>query len=121
MKVLLAEDEPVILAALKLRLKKEGYEIITAEDGQDAIQKIADHSPDVIVTDMMMPFNSGIEVLSAAKRLNKNTKVIVLSGMGQESIVIEAFQLGADDYMVKPFSPDELALRINRLIAVEAY
>jgi two-component system response regulator VicR len=63
----------------------------------------------------MMPFASGIEVLSSIKKLEKKIPVIVLSNMGQEEVVIEAFDLGASDFMVKPFSPEELLLRVKRL------
>ena len=116
MKILIAEDEPSVLRLMELRLKKEGHEIITAENGRDAIQQIADNSPDMIITDLMMPFNSGIEVLNFAKARNKNTKVIVLSLMGQENVILEAFQFGADDYLKKPFMMNELLARINRLL-----
>lgn len=115
MKILIAEDEPGVLATMKLRLKKEGHEIFTAEDGQQAIELIIEKSPEVIITDNMMPYKSGIEVLNFAKKDNKNTKVIMLSFMGQENAVLEAFKLGVDDYMVKPFSPNELVMRVNRL------
>ncbi|MCW3108154.1 MAG: transcriptional regulator [Segetibacter sp.] len=115
MKILIAEDEPVILETMKLRLKRDGHEILTATNGKEAIEEIIAANPDIIITDIMMPFNSGIEVLGFAKSKNKNTKVIVLSMMGQENVVLEAFQLGADDYITKPFSPNELVARVNRL------
>ena len=118
MKILIVEDEAGLLATLRFRLKREGHEIFTAEDGRQGIQMISEKSPDLIVTDIMMPFQSGMEVLSFAKGLNKQTRVIVLSLMGQESVVLEAFKMGADDYMLKPFSPNELAMRVNRLLAV---
>jgi DNA-binding response OmpR family regulator len=115
MKILIAEDEAIILSALQFRLKKEGHQVFVASDGKEAMQQITQHMPDVLITDIMMPHNSGIEVLAFAKNKNKNTRVIVLSAMGQENIVVEAFQLGADDYITKPFSPNELVARIRRL------
>lgn len=115
MKILVAEDEPIILATIKLRLKRDGHEIFTAENGEDAIREITERKPDMIITDIMMPLKSGIEVLSHAKSIDKKTKVIMLSMMGQENVVLEAFELGADDYMVKPFSPNELVARVKRL------
>ncbi len=116
MKILIAEDDTLILTTLKLRLKKDGHEVFTAEDGHTAIQHITEHNPDLIITDIMMPYNSGIEVLGFAKSKNKDIRVIILSGMGQENVVLEAFELGADDYMVKPFSPNELVMRVKRLL-----
>ena len=116
MKILIAEDDSGILQMMKLRLKKEGYDIVIAENGKDAIQQIDETHPDIIITDIMMPYNSGIEVLSFAKARNKKTKVIVLSLMGQENVILEAFQLGADDYIIKPFGLNELVARVNRLL-----
>ena len=116
MKILIADDEPSVLRLMELRLKKEGHEIFTAENGKDAMQHIIETHPDIVITDIMMPYNSGIEVLSFAKVRNKQTRVIVLSLMGQENVVIEAFQLGADDYITKPFNPNLLVARVNRLL-----
>lgn len=117
MKILVAEDEPLILQTLELKLKKEGYEVIGCVDGLDALQKIDAEQPDLIITDIMMPYMSGLEVVRKVKQdvNSKNIPVIVLSTMGQESIVEEAFELGADDYLKKPFSLSELSIRIKRL------
>lgn len=114
MKVLIAEDESIILATLELRLKRDGHQVFIANDGAEAMQQFTTHNPQIVITDIMMPYNSGIEVLSFVKNKNKNTIVIVLSAMGQEDVVLEAFKLGADDYMTKPFSPNELAARLKR-------
>lgn len=99
---------------MESRLEKDGHEVVSAENGQDALQKLQSFTPDLVITDIMMPFASGLEVLSAVKKVNARTPVIVLSAMGQENVVLEAFTLGADDYMTKPFSPNELALRVKR-------
>ncbi len=117
MKILIAEDEPLILQTLELKLKKEGYEVIACVDGLDALQKIDSEQPDLIITDIMMPYMSGLEVVRKVKNdlSSKNIPVIVLSTMGQESIVEEAFELGADDYLKKPFSLSELSIRIKKL------
>jgi DNA-binding response OmpR family regulator len=118
MKILIAEDEPLILQTLELKLKKEGYEVIGCVDGLEALQKIDSEQPDLIITDIMMPYMSGLEVVRKVKQdVNpKNIPVIVLSTMGQESIVEEAFELGADDYLKKPFSLSELSIRIKKLM-----
>ncbi|HZW69341.1 MAG TPA: response regulator [Hanamia sp.] len=115
MKILVAEDEMIMLKTIELRLKKDGHEIITCSDGREAILKIDETNPDLIITDIMMPFASGLEIIEAVKRKDgKQAKVIVLSAMGQENVVLEAFQLGADDFITKPFSPNELSMRVKR-------
>lgn len=117
MKILVAEDEMIMLKTIELRLKKDGHQVIICQDGREAIQKIEEVSPDLIITDIMMPFVSGLEIIEAVKRkAGKRIPVIVLSAMGQENVVLEAFQLGADDYITKPFSPNELSMRVKRYI-----
>lgn len=119
MKILLAEDDELILRTIEHKLKNEGYEVILCRNGQEAIDQIVAVQPDLVVTDIMMPFASGIEILSAIQQHNLSTNVIVLSSLGQEDVVEEAFQLGAADFMVKPFNPNELVLRIKRLLRVK--
>ena len=114
MRILIAEDEPITLMTMQLRLKKDGHEVFTASNGQEALALIQEHAPQLVITDMMMPFLSGLEVLSFVKKQARPVPVIVLSAMGQENVVVEAFTLGADDYITKPFSPNELALRVRR-------
>jgi len=117
MKILVAEDELIMLKTIELRLKKDGHEITTCSDGREAIKKIEEINPDLIITDIMMPFASGLEIIEEVKRKSgKRIKIIVLSAMGQENVVLEAFQLGADDYITKPFSPNELSMRVRRYV-----
>ncbi len=121
MKILVAEDELIMLKTIELRLKKDGHEVTTCSDGREAIQKIEEIHPDLIITDIMMPFASGLEIIEAVKRKpGKSIRIIVLSAMGQENVVLEAFQLGADDYITKPFSPNELSMRVRRYIPEKA-
>lgn len=120
MKILIAEDEPLMLRALELKLKKEGYEVIACNNGKEALAKIDIEQPDLIITDIMMPFSSGLEIVGTVKNgLNRHIPIIVLSAMGQEKTVEEAFEMGADDYVTKPFSLTELALRIKRFKKIE--
>ena len=115
MKILVAEDDLLMLKMLEFRLKKDGHEIIVTNDGREAVGKLAEFQPDLVITDIMMPYLSGLEVISAVKKkYPTGTPVIILSGMGQENVVLEAFQLGADDYITKPFSPNELSVRVRR-------
>lgn len=115
MLILIAEDDELILRTIEHKLVKEGHNVILTRNGKEAIEKIQELDIDLVVTDIMMPFASGIEILSAIRSFGKKTPVIVLSSMGQEEVVIDAFDLGAADFMVKPFSPNELLLRIKRL------
>lgn len=115
MKVLVAEDDMIMLKTIEVRLKKDGYEVITAQDGREALGKFEQESPDMIITDIMMPYLSGLEIIGAVKsKAGKATPIIVLSTLGQENVVLEAFKLGADDFITKPFSPKELSMRVQR-------
>lgn len=115
MLILIAEDDELILRTIEHKLVKEGHTVILTRDGKEAIEKIHELELDLIITDIMMPFASGIEILSAIATTGKKLPVIVLSSMGQEEVIMDAFDLGAADFMVKPFSPNELLLRIKRL------
>lgn len=117
MLILIAEDDELILKTIEHKLLKEGYEVILSRNGREAIDNIQNKNADLIITDIMMPFASGIEILSAIKSTGKKTPVIMLSSMGQEEVVLNAFDLGASDFIVKPFSPNELMLRIKRLMS----
>lgn len=117
MKILVAEDEPMLLKTIELKLKKEGYEIISTSDGRQALEQLEKDVPDLIVTDIMMPYASGLEIISfVRKNITKKIPIIILSAMEQEKVVMEAFELGADDYITKPFSLNELAIRVKRLM-----
>lgn len=117
MKILVAEDEPMLLKTIELKLRKEGYEVITTEDGREAIEKIEKDSPDLVISDIMMPYASGLEIVSLLKqKSDKKIPIIILSAMEQEKVVMQAFELGADDYITKPFSLNELSIRVKRLI-----
>lgn len=116
-KIVLAEDNSTLSLLLKFRLEKEGYQLHIAKDGKEAIELIESNEPQLILTDIMMPFVSGLEVISHVRnQLNKETPIIVFSASGQEEMVLKAFNLGANDFMGKPFSPNELVIRIKRLL-----
>lgn len=116
-KIVLAEDNSTLSLLLKFRLEKEGYKLLIAADGKEAIELIEEQDPELILTDIMMPFISGLEVISHVRnKLNKQTPIIVFSAAGQEEMVLKAFNLGANDFMGKPFSPNELVIRVKRLL-----
>jgi DNA-binding response OmpR family regulator len=115
MKILVAEDDQVILMLLEFRLKKDGHEVVVTHDGREALEKIDEFQPDIVITDIMMPYVSGLEIIGAVKsKYPESMRVIILSGMGQENVVLEAFKLGADDFITKPFSPNEVSVHVRR-------
>lgn len=121
MKILVAEDEPVMLMAIEAKLKNDGHEVTVARDGREALKILEKYEPDIIITDILMPYTSGLELISIVKSNgNKKIPIIVLSALGQENTVMEAFQLGADDFITKPFNPAELSVRVNRLLKLPA-
>ncbi|EOZ97736.1 Putative alkaline phosphatase synthesis transcriptional regulatory protein [Indibacter alkaliphilus LW1] len=115
--VLLIEDDKLISSLVRFRLNKDGYNVTTVDDGQKGMDAIDSSSPDLIITDVMIPFKNGIEIINYSKKVNPNVPIIVLSSLGEEeSTVMEAFNLGASDFVPKPFNPNELAIRVQRLI-----
>lgn len=117
MKILIAEDDELMLKTLELRLKKDGHQVFISRDGREALAKIKEELPDLVISDIMMPYVSGLEIVAALadeQVVPRRIPVIMLSGMGQEDIVLEAFKLGADDFITKPFSPNELSIRVKR-------
>ncbi len=117
-KIVIAEDNSTLSLLLKFRLEKEGYELLMAVDGKEAIELIENGNPDLIITDIMMPFVSGLEVISHVRnKLELEIPIIVFSAAGQEEMVLKAFSLGANDFMGKPFSPNELVIRVKRLLS----
>lgn len=115
-RILIIEDEDLVRKALEFRLKKDGHLVTPCMDGRQGIQTLETGTFDLIITDLMLPYNNGLEVVNRSKELNKATPVIVLSNIGLEHVVMDAFNLGADDYITKPFSPNELSVRVKRLI-----
>lgn len=114
-KILLIEDDALIQKTVELKFKKEGFDVICCNDGKVGMEKLISEMPDIVLTDLMLPYISGLEIVTAAKAISgKRIHVIVLSSMGQEHIVTEAFDLGADDYITKPFSLGELTIRIRK-------
>ena len=112
--VLVAEDEPHLLRLVRFRLEREGYRVVTAADGETAIDLIRSERPDLCVLDVMMPKKSGFDVLRElrADESLAETKVIMLTARAHDRDVETGFELGADDYVTKPFSAQELRLRV---------
>ena len=117
-KILVVDDEIYIVHILDFSLGMEGYEVITALDGEQALEKVAIEKPDLIVLDIMMPKLDGYEVCKAIKSdaATKSIPVILLSAKGRNVDQKMGFDVGADDYITKPFSPRKLVERINQLL-----
>lgn len=115
-KILVIEDDILMVKILEFILRKEGYELTIAKDGIEGIEKLNSVNPDLVITDIILPFKSGLEVISFVKENFNHIPVIVVSSMGEEEgTVLEAFNLGADDFVSKPFNPNELKIRVKRI------
>jgi two-component system alkaline phosphatase synthesis response regulator PhoP len=116
-KVLIADDEPDILEIIKYNLSAEGYEVITAKDGSEAIDKARSGKPDLIILDIMMPKKTGVEVCEYLRTQPdfQETLIIFLSALNDEASHIRGFETGADDYVNKPISPKVLMSKVNAL------
>jgi two-component system alkaline phosphatase synthesis response regulator PhoP len=116
-KVLIADDEPDILEILKYNLTNEGYEVVTAKDGDEALEKARRVRPDLIVLDVMMPKKSGVEVcqILRSQPAFKETLIIFLTALNDEGTQIRGLETGADDYVSKPISPRVFLSRVNAL------
>src|SRR5580765_2956712 len=116
-KVLIADDEPDILEILKYNLSNEGYEVVTAKDGDEALEKARRTQPDLVVLDVMMPQKTGVEVcrILRAQPAFKDTLIIFLTALNDEGTQIKGLETGADDYISKPISPRVFLSRVNAL------
>ena len=116
--ILIVEDEKDIVKMLDYNLKKEGFKILTAHDGEDALDEASTKHPDLILLDLMLPGIDGLEVCKELKSERKTASipVIMLTAKSQESDKVVGLELGADDYVTKPFSPRELIARIKAIL-----
>jgi OmpR family response regulator RpaB len=114
-KILVADDEISIRQIVEARLKMAGYEVVTAADGAEAVELVKSEQPNQIVLDIMMPKMDGLQVCREVRK-NLTTPIIMLTAKGDVIDRIQALELGADDYVVKPFSPRELEARIKAVL-----
>jgi DNA-binding response OmpR family regulator len=112
-KILIIEDDPSILRGLQLNLGMEGYVVRSALDGESGLALARQERPDLILVDVMLPKMGGLELIRAFRSGDQDTPILIISAKGQESDKVTGLQLGADDYVVKPFSLKELLARID--------
>ena len=117
-KILIADDEPNILISLEFLMKREGYEVLLARDGQEAMDVIARERPALVLLDVMMPVKTGFDVcceLRASESL-RDTRVLMLTAKGRDTDVDKGLGVGADAYMTKPFSTKELVAKVAQML-----
>jgi two-component system KDP operon response regulator KdpE len=114
-RVLIVDDEPNLVDAIRMYLEMEGYVILTAMSGREAIEKLRDLLPDLIILDVMMPGMDGFETLREIRKAS-NVPVIMLTARGEEDDKVRGLRLGADDYVAKPFSQRELSTRVQAVL-----
>lgn len=117
-RILVVEDEPLMLSFLEFRLTKDGYDVKTAKNGKEAEGYIKNETFSLIITDLLMPFVSGFELLEKIKETdtNNNTPVLVLSDLKQENVIIKGLKLGADDFIPKPIAINILTTKVKILL-----
>ncbi len=115
-KVLIVDDDLEMLAAMEVILKRRGFDVACKSDKTSALDYLANNSPDLIISDIEIPQRHGMELLAELKRLYPYIPVIVSAGFGDTYSVREAMLLGADEYLCKPFEPEELGLMVERFI-----
>lgn len=115
-RILIIENDILLLKTLKSLLEARGYQTVLAKDGKEALSYIEKEKFDLVLTDLMLPYASGMEILEKLKTATHKTPVIIVSASHSEDSITEGFNLGADDYIKKPFTPGELISRITRLI-----
>ena len=115
-KILVVEDEPNMVVGLRDNFEFEGYEVITARDGVEGLQLALEESPDLVVLDVMMPRMSGLEVCKQLRAQRASIPIIMLTARGQEVDKVVGLELGADDYVTKPFSIRELLARVKAVL-----
>ncbi|OQD42871.1 response regulator [Croceivirga radicis] len=113
--LILAEDDVMLASLLKYRLEKEGFSVTLCQDGKKVKEELEAQLPDLIVSDIMMPYFSGIELTDYLRnQLNSQIPIILISAASNDENVVSAFELGANDFISKPVSPSELLVRVKR-------
>ncbi len=115
-KILLVDDAAFMRMRCAKLLQENGYETIEAENGQDGVSKYVTGRPDLVLMDITMPIMDGITAVKEIKAKDPEAKVVMVSALGQQSMVIEAIKAGAKDFIVKPFQPDKILITVKKLV-----
>ncbi len=115
-KILIVEDEESIRGFLKINLKRNGFEVLETDNGEEGLEIVEREEPDIVILDVMLPGIDGFEVCKRVREKQESIGIIMLTAKGQEMDKIIGLEYGADDYMVKPFNPMELLLRIKAIL-----
>lgn len=117
-KILLAEDDELLASLLNFRLQKGGYDVVISTNGREVKEHLNEAVPDIIISDIMMPYFSGMELIEYVRNeLKLLVPIIIISSAGNEENVLNAFELGANDFLSKPVSPSELMVRVKRQLS----
>lgn len=120
MLILAADDQPMILKSIEYKLLEVGFEVLSASDGQEAIDFFDSHQPDLAILDLNMPIKSGYEVIDHIRNIrSSNIPIIIMSGEDEEQTIIEVFNMGVDDYIEKPVRVNEVIVRVKRLLNIK--
>ena len=120
MLILAADDQPMILKSIEYKLQEVGFEVLSASDGQEAIDFFDSHQPDLAILDLNMPVKSGFEVINHIRKIrSSNIPIIIMSGDDEEKTIIEVFNMGVNDYVEKPVRVNEVIVRVKRLLNIE--
>lgn len=112
-RIFVVEDEEALAFGVRDALQHAGYEVTVMHDGKEALERISSEACDLVVLDLMLPGMNGLEVLRALREKRHDVRVVILSALGEESDLLRGFEMGADDYVPKPFSPRELVARVD--------
>jgi two-component system alkaline phosphatase synthesis response regulator PhoP len=117
-KILIADDEPNILMSLEFLMKREGYTVVVARDGGEAMQSIINERPDLVLLDVMMPVKTGFDVCYEVRSMEsvRDTKILMLTAKGRDTDVAKGLALGANAYMTKPFSTKDLVQKVQDML-----
>jgi DNA-binding NtrC family response regulator len=115
-RILIVDDEPNVVNFLSILLQREGYEVVTATSGKEALEKLKENRVDVVLADLKMPEMDGLELLSRIKQMDNQIAVIIMTAYASIETAIEAMRRGAFDYVIKPFKVDEITLVVKRAL-----
>ena len=116
MKILICENEEILLTALEFRLRKNGYDLSWAKNGKQGLEKFKEDTPNLVITSLDLPEVSGMDMVKEIRNQNDQTPIIVIGELEQSDDIMEALSIGVRDFLTKPFKPVELVLRVQHIL-----